>query len=80
VYGIEFISYMLGTLHSGFRIRIDLLGSGYGSGSSIFSNCGSGFGIRIPDPDPGFDDIKLKKLQLKKIYFVFDQKLQFTYL
>jgi hypothetical protein len=33
----------------------------YGSGSSIFSNCGSGFRIRIPDPDPGFGDLKFKK-------------------
>jgi hypothetical protein len=37
-----------------------------------------------PDPDPirvqGFNDQKLrKKIQLKKIFFVFDQKLQFTY-
>ncbi len=27
-----------------------------------FSNCGSGFRIRIPDPDPGFNDLKLKKI------------------
>jgi hypothetical protein len=34
-----------------------------GSGSSLFFNCGSGFliQIRVPDPDPGFDDLKLKK-------------------
>ncbi len=34
---------------------------GYGSGSSIFSNCRSGFRIRIPDLDPEFDDLNLKK-------------------
>ncbi len=37
-------------------------GFGSGYGSSIFSNCGSGFRIRILDPDPGFDDLKLKKI------------------
>jgi hypothetical protein len=49
----------------------------------------AGFRIRVqyfrlnsdPDPDPGFDDQKLKeKLQLEKICTCFlDQKLQFTY-
>ncbi len=43
-----------------------LKSQGFGSGSKIFSNCGSGFWFRIPDPDPGFDDLKLKKnLQLE---------------
>jgi hypothetical protein len=32
---------------SGFRIRIDLMRIRYGSGSSICSNCGYGFRIRI---------------------------------
>jgi hypothetical protein len=36
--------------------------------------------IRIPDPDPGFDDIKLKKFYSWKInFYFFDQKLPFTY-
>jgi hypothetical protein len=36
--------------------------------------------IRIPDPDPGFDDLKLKKITAEKnINFLGDQKLQFTY-
>ncbi len=42
----------------------------------------SGYGsrIRIPDPDPGFDDLKFKKITAeKKNNFFFDQKLQFTY-
>ena len=40
----------------------------------------SGSRIRIPDPEPGFDDLKLKKITAeKKINFFFDQKLQFTY-
>ena len=35
--------------------------------------------IRIPDPDPGFDDLKLKKIYSWKFNFYFlDQKLQFT--
>jgi hypothetical protein len=34
-----------------------------------FSNCGSGF--RIPDPDPGFDDVKLKKIYSWKLIFIF---------
>jgi hypothetical protein len=41
------------------------------SGSSIFSNCGSGFRIRIPDPDPGFDDLKLKKIKAEKKFNFF---------
>ncbi len=46
-------------------------GSGYGSGSSIFL---------IADPDPGLDDLKLKKIYNWKFNFYFlDQKLQFTY-
>jgi hypothetical protein len=33
-----------------------------------------------PDPDPGFDDQKLKKIYSWKFNFYFlDQKLQFTY-
>jgi hypothetical protein len=51
-------------LQSGFRIRIDLMRIRIRSGSRIFSNCGSGF--RIPDPDPGFDDLKLKKITAEK--------------
>ncbi len=44
------------------------------------SNCESGFWIRIPDPDPGFDDLNLKKIYSRKFNFYFlDQKLQFTY-
>jgi hypothetical protein len=36
--------------------------------------------IRIPDPDPGFDDIQLKKIYSWKFNFYFlYQKLQFTY-
>jgi hypothetical protein len=36
--------------------------------------------IRIPDPDPGFNDLKLKKIYSWKFYIYFlDQKLQFTY-
>ncbi len=42
---------------TGFRIRIDLMRIRI----QHFSNCGSGFRIRIPDPDPRFDDLKLKK-------------------
>jgi hypothetical protein len=39
-----------------------------------------GFQIRIPDPDPGFDDLKLKKIYSWKLNFYFiDQKLPFTY-
>ena len=34
----------------------------------------------IADPDPGFDDLKLKKINTWKFNFYFlDQKLQFTY-
>ena len=34
----------------------------------------------IADPDPGFDDLKLKKITAeKKINFFLDQKVQFTY-
>ncbi len=41
---------------------------------------GSVFRIRIPDPDPGFDDLKLKKIYSLKFNFYFlGQKLQFTY-
>ncbi len=38
------------------------------------------FLIADPDPDPGFDDLKLKKNNSWKfnLYFL-DQKLQFTY-
>jgi hypothetical protein len=60
-------------------------GSGYGSGSSIFSyygsgsrsQCGSGSSSRIQS----FDDQKLKKknLQLEICFIFFDQKLQFYY-
>jgi hypothetical protein len=36
--------------------------------------------LRIPDPDPGFDELKLKKIYSWKFNFPFhDQKLQFTY-
>jgi hypothetical protein len=36
--------------------------------------------IQIPDPDPGFDDLKFKKIYSGKFNFYFlDQKLQFTY-
>jgi hypothetical protein len=36
--------------------------------------------IRIPDPDPGFGDLKLKKIYNKKFnFYFFDQKLQFSY-
>ncbi len=53
-------------------------GFGQGFGYSIFSNCGSGFRIRIPDP--WFDDLKLKKIYSWKFNFYFlYQKLQFTY-
>jgi hypothetical protein len=41
---------------------------------------GSGSQILIPNPDSGFDDLKLKKIYSWKfnLYFL-DQKLQFTY-
>ena len=32
-------------------------------------DCGSGFRIRIPDPDPGFDDLKLKQIYGWKFNF-----------
>ena len=32
---------------------------------------GSGFLIRIPDPDPGFDDLKLKKITAEKKLYIF---------
>jgi hypothetical protein len=36
--------------------------------------------IRIPDPDPGFDDLKLKKIYSWKFNFYFlDKKWPFTY-
>jgi hypothetical protein len=36
--------------------------------------------MRIPDPDPGFDDLKLEKIYNWKFNFDFlDQKLLFTY-
>jgi hypothetical protein len=64
----------------GFGSALIYCGSGYGSGSSIFSNCGSRFRIRIPDPDPGFDDLKFKKIYNWNFNFYFlDQKLPFTY-
>ncbi len=44
-----------------------------------FSICGSGFRIRIPAPDLGFDDLKLKKIIAEKKLIFLDQKLQFTY-
>ena len=34
-------------------LRIRDIFCDFGSGYSIFSNCGSGFRIRIPEPDPG---------------------------
>jgi hypothetical protein len=38
------------------------------------------FLIANPDPDPGFDDLKLKKFSAENFnYYFFDQKLQFTY-
>jgi hypothetical protein len=43
---------------SGFRIRIDLMRIRL----QHFYNCGSGSRTRIPDPDPEFDDLKLKKI------------------
>jgi hypothetical protein len=50
------------SVFAGFRIRIDLMRIRIRIQN--FSNCGSGF--RITDPDPGFDDLKLKKnLQLE---------------
>jgi hypothetical protein len=51
-------------------------GSGSGSRSSISSESGSGYG-HGSNPDPGFDDQKLKKKIERKNFF--DQKLQFTY-
>jgi hypothetical protein len=33
----------------------------------------------IPDPDPGFDDLKLRKIYSWKFnFYILDQKLQFT--
>ncbi len=46
--------YKIRALVPGFRIRIDLMRIRIQN----FSNCGSGFWI--PDPDPGFDDLKLE--------------------
>jgi hypothetical protein len=58
----------------GLRIRIDLMRIRI----QHFSKCGSGFRIRIPDPDPGFDDLKLKEFTARNFLFYFlDQKLQF---
>jgi hypothetical protein len=56
---------------------------GFG-GSAIRKNArsgyGSGFRIQIRIPDPGFDDLKWKKIYSWKFNFYFlDQKLQFTY-
>jgi hypothetical protein len=75
---------LVATLNQGFGSALIYCGSGYGSGSSIFSYCGSGFRIRIPDPDPGsgsriqipdpdprFDDLKLKKLSTRNLIFIF---------
>jgi hypothetical protein len=45
---------------AGLRIRIQ-----------HFSNCGSGFRIWIPDPDTGFDDLKLKKIYSWKLISIF---------
>ncbi len=61
----------------GFRVNAD---PDTDPDSSIFSNCGSGFRIQTRDPDPGFDDLKLKKIYSWKFkcYFL-DQKLPFTY-
>ncbi len=40
----------------------------------------SGSGSRIRIPDPGFDDLQLKKITAeKKFNFFLDQKLQITY-
>jgi hypothetical protein len=61
---------------AGLRIRIDLMRIQI----QFFSNCGSGFWIRIPDPDPGFDDLTLNKFTAGNFYFYFlDQKWQFSY-
>ncbi len=41
---------------------------------------GSGSRFRIPDPDPGFDDLKLEKIYSWKFKFDFlGKKLLFTY-
>jgi hypothetical protein len=42
--------YRVHSRKQGFGSALIYCGSGYGSGSSIFSNCRSGFRIRIPDP------------------------------
>jgi MoxR-like ATPase len=46
-------------IQAGFRIRIYLMRIRKLIRIQHFSNCGSGF--RLPDPDPGFDDLILKK-------------------
>jgi hypothetical protein len=58
-----------GRLWTGFRIRIDLMRIRIRIRIQHFSNCESGFRIRIPDPDPGFDDLKLKKNYIWKFIF-----------
>jgi hypothetical protein len=74
------LSHSLYLYKQGFGSALIKCGSGYQSGSSIFSYCGSGFQIRNPDPDPMFDDLKLKKIYSWKFNFYFlDQKLPFTY-
>ncbi len=68
-------------LRPGFRIRIDLMRIRIQIRINLMR-----IRIRIriqhfsPDPDPGFDDLKLKKIYSWKFNFYFlDQKLQFIY-
>jgi hypothetical protein len=69
---------------AGFRIRVDLMRNRIRIQHFFLLR------IRIPDPDPsffpiadpdpGFDDLKLKKIRSWKFNFYFlDQKLLFTY-
>jgi hypothetical protein len=63
-------------LAPGFRIRIDLMRIRILIRIQHFFK----LRIRIPDLDPGFDDLKLKIIYSWKFNFYFlDQKLQFTY-
>ncbi len=57
--------------HAGFWIRIDLMRIRIRIRILIFSNCLSGLRVRVPDPDPGFDDLKLKKIYSWKLISIF---------
>jgi hypothetical protein len=59
---------------AGFRIRIDLMRIRIRIRISAFfliADPYSGSGFRIRDPDPGFDDLKLRKIYSWKLNFYF---------